>query len=421
MATTTQQIQEIYVGLLGRAADADGLAYWLAEIDGNTLTIDQLRSNIVNEQAEYAADLGSKTRTQVVNELYERMFERSADTEALAYWVDGEGGGVDVDFLVFALSNGAAASDRLVMENKVEAATYYTANTAQVDYTSGGAEASISDVDATSASIDASKAAVDAGTLGGQTLALTTAADNLVGGAGNDTITGLSAVTAEAATDTLTAADTIDGGAGTDTLNITTTGNNTDVLHAALVSNVEIVNIRATAGTATLDASSAAGITNVNANTGAGAVTVTNLATGAAIGVIGNGTVTNGAVTYGYADATDAQTINISGGTKIATTVSSSTANSTTATINSTGAANAVGAVNLGTGTNTTSLTINATTDLTLALTADYAATAAGVITGAGDVVITAGSLATAAMLTVDASAATGAVNAGDVGTVLTT
>ncbi|HIM07626.1 MAG TPA: DUF4214 domain-containing protein, partial [Gammaproteobacteria bacterium] len=56
--TTAQQIQEIYVGLLGRSADADGLAYWTAEIDGNTLTIEQLRANIVNEQPEYAAGLG---------------------------------------------------------------------------------------------------------------------------------------------------------------------------------------------------------------------------------------------------------------------------------------------------------------------------------------------------------------------------
>lgn len=126
MENTAYQVQLIYIGLLGRAADQAGLDYWVDEIENGVLTIEDLRANIVNEQQEYADGLGSMTRAQVVSQLYANLFNREADPDGLEYWVDGAGAGVNVDQLVLALIEGAAAPDRLVLDNKAEAAVYYT-------------------------------------------------------------------------------------------------------------------------------------------------------------------------------------------------------------------------------------------------------------------------------------------------------
>ncbi len=150
-------------------------------------------------------------------------------------------------------------------------------------------------------------------------------------------------------------------------LNVTGTGTVLDVLNGALVTGIETVNIRAVTANS-LDASQIAGLTAVNANLGAGTVIVTNLATGASIGVIGNGTVLNGEIAFAPATAAAAITLNISGGTAMtagitakATLGGGATGTATTATINSTGAANTVGTVDLANAT-LTSVTINAAT-----------------------------------------------------------
>ncbi len=227
-------------------------------------------------------------------------------------------------------------------------------------------------------------------------ITLTTGVDQgtaFTGGSGNDTFT---AIGSNSGTDeTLNAADVINGGAGTDTLNLTVTTTDATALNAAAISGIETINVRAAAAgvTATVDASTAVGATSVNSNAGPGALTVTNLATGAAIGVIGNGTVTNGAVTFSYATASADVTLNLNGGTKVGTTVTNGDAASavTKATINSTGAANVTGILELDgdTAANTiATLIVNATTGLTTTLeTDDYvAAGAALTVTGAGAV-----------------------------------
>jgi len=160
MATVSEQIQEIYIGLLGRAADKAGLDYWTAEIEAGNLSIEQLRANIVSEQAEYAADLGMMTRVQTVAELYDRLFDREASADELEYWANGDGAAVNVDQLVLALSNGAAAADRLALDNKADAASYYTEQ-AGSKYSSTDAKAAVASVK-DNASVDASKAATDA-------------------------------------------------------------------------------------------------------------------------------------------------------------------------------------------------------------------------------------------------------------------
>jgi len=229
MATLTveQQVQQIYIGLLGRAADKAGLDYWTNEITTNVLSIEQLRANIVNEQPEYTAGLGSLSRAQVVAELYQNLFERAAESVGLQYWISGDGASVNVDQLVLALSNAAGAGDRVTLDNKTEAATYYAANVG-TGFTRDGAKAAVADVDGTRASVLDSKSATDGGTQNsGSTFTLTASAttgnlDVIDGTSGNDTFSAL-------ADGFLETGDTLNGGGGIDTVNARFTANDQTV------------------------------------------------------------------------------------------------------------------------------------------------------------------------------------------------
>ncbi|WP_019997747.1 beta strand repeat-containing protein [Aureimonas ureilytica] len=241
----------------------------------------------------------------------------------------------------------------------------------------------------------------------GTTFTLTAGADTVVGTANADVINASlvyasGGVTVDS-TSTLSAADQISGGAGIDTLNVTVTGGNAGTTFApATISGVEVLNIRNVSGnTNSLDASTIAGLTNVNADRSTSTVTVTNLASGASAGIIGNGTAANGAFNAGYATAATAATLNVSDGTTGGAVVLSGTGVTST-TVNSTGAANTLTSLELA--ASSTTATINAATNLTTGtLTATNLATlnVAGAATS-----VNVGAL-TANVRTVDASGLT--------------
>ena len=390
-------VSNLYVALFGRAPDGEGLGFWANMLATGTSLVSVANTMFATAPARtYYPSFA--TNQEIISGFYLKVLGRTADTDGLAYWTakltatGGTPGSVIAEMISVvtswtpaggaanAASDAAGALSKALFVNKADVSLYFGLTNGTV----AGATVALNGVTEVASTVTAAKAVIDGG-LGaiGQTFTLTTSADTIVGTSGNDTFNGLAGATAADATDTLSAPDIINAGAGTDTLNISTTAGNTNVLKGAQVSNVEIVNIRSTLGTATLDASNIAGLTAVNANVGVGDVTVTNLATGASIGVIGNGTVLNGTTTFSYKTATDAVTINVSGGTT-GGNISSSTASAVAATINSTGATkNTVGTIDLGTGTNVTSLTVNAATNLTAVLAADYAATAALTVSGA--------------------------------------
>ena len=189
---------------------------------------------------------------------------------------------------------------------------------------------------------------------------------------------------AAAATDTLTGADTIAGGAGTDTLNINVDGAAGGALPGANITGIENFNIREVGGTAGVyDFAAVAGEESVTNNVSTDQITLSNLAAGTKVTVLGNGTTTNGATVMTMAAATNAVDVTFAGGT---TGTANFTVNSTgakTVTINSSGANNSVGTIDVDSGTATTGLTINATTGLSAALAADYAAATTLTISGA--------------------------------------
>ncbi|NIB40151.1 DUF4214 domain-containing protein [Pseudomaricurvus alkylphenolicus] len=121
MPTVSEQIQQIFMGLLGRPAADAGLAYWAEEIESGHLTLEQFRANIVNEQPEYLQGQGSMSREEMVIDLYHNLFNREPNPEGLEYWVSGGGAGVNADQLVLALINGAGASDQFNLAKKIEA------------------------------------------------------------------------------------------------------------------------------------------------------------------------------------------------------------------------------------------------------------------------------------------------------------
>jgi hypothetical protein len=240
--STANDVQLLYVGYLGRAADQGGLDYWVNEIDSGVLTLEQLRANLTNEQPEYLNEYGGLTRTQLVAQIYENLFERTPSAGELDYWVNGGGGAVNADQLIVAFINAASIQDQLVLDNKLQVANHYTEVLGGPEtFNISDAGAAVDDVDGTFESVIAAKAAIDGGYLtDGETFVLTATVDEVIGTTGNDTIVG---VFGGATGDTFTVADSIDGGQGTDTLELIAQG--TTASPAAItLKNVESVTVK---------------------------------------------------------------------------------------------------------------------------------------------------------------------------------
>jgi hypothetical protein len=154
MATTSAQVQQLYVAYLGRAADKAGLDYWMAELNASpaVLTLENLRANFVNEQPEYSDAYAGLSRQDTVIKIYNNLFGRAPDAAGLTYWTTGAGATVNADQLLTAFVNGASAADAKVIANKVLVAEVYTSSAGD-NYTKADATSIIADVDGTSGSV----------------------------------------------------------------------------------------------------------------------------------------------------------------------------------------------------------------------------------------------------------------------------
>lgn len=175
---TSAQVQQLYVGLLGRAADQAGLNYWLSELNATPakLTLENLRANIVNSQPEYQAIFGSLSRVDTVTKIYNNLFGRAPDATGLAYWSTGAGATVNIDQLTVAFINGAAAADAQALTNKTLVADVYT-TTAAANFKVADSKAVVTGVTTDFATVGTALAKLTDGSLSG--IALSAAVVNL--------------------------------------------------------------------------------------------------------------------------------------------------------------------------------------------------------------------------------------------------
>jgi hypothetical protein len=128
MATTYyENIQKLYVAYFNRPADTAGLAYWEGVVEaakGDTAAV----SAAFAADTEYKAAYANMSNADIVNKVYLNLFGRPAEAAGRDYWANLlDKKTITIDAVVTAIATGAQGSDLTAYNNKVKAATAFTA------------------------------------------------------------------------------------------------------------------------------------------------------------------------------------------------------------------------------------------------------------------------------------------------------
>jgi parallel beta-helix repeat protein len=120
-------IQGIYIALFGRPADPEGLEYWTEMTKGGT-DLSFLIGRLTAAD-EYEDLVEGKTNTEVINAIYQQLFDRDADPEGLAHYLEQlESGDQSIETIAIDILGGASGSDLLILDAKIDAADLFTAS-----------------------------------------------------------------------------------------------------------------------------------------------------------------------------------------------------------------------------------------------------------------------------------------------------
>ena len=158
------QVTETYIGLLDRAPDRNGLAYWVSQLNravaaGQEATFAMKKlTNDIALSPEWTAGLGTNNVTAqvgantVVQGLYQNLFERAQTQADLDYWTPQLTGGsttaseMALNLITAAKNNTERPTDGNVLGFKREAGSYYVQNVPQANYTVSTARNAVKDV-----------------------------------------------------------------------------------------------------------------------------------------------------------------------------------------------------------------------------------------------------------------------------------
>lgn len=132
-----RQVQQMYVAYYGRPGDVAGIEYWadrLEEAGGNWI-MDMV--NAFGSTPEYVSRFGHLTDEQLIDNLFDQLFNRSSDPEGKGFYIDLLYGtnesGYNLELrqstlamIALDISNGAAGNDQITLQNKLHVAEYFT-------------------------------------------------------------------------------------------------------------------------------------------------------------------------------------------------------------------------------------------------------------------------------------------------------
>ncbi|WP_099864306.1 DUF4214 domain-containing protein [Pararhizobium haloflavum] len=120
-------VQGIYIALFGRPADPRGLAFY-QNATNNGANLDVIYGSLAGEE-EYLARFEGLSSDDIINSIYQSLFERDAQMSDLAYWVEVfENGTYTIEQIAIAIYDAAQNQDLAMIQAKEAAANMFTAS-----------------------------------------------------------------------------------------------------------------------------------------------------------------------------------------------------------------------------------------------------------------------------------------------------
>ncbi|MBY0454575.1 MAG: DUF4214 domain-containing protein [Burkholderiaceae bacterium] len=262
MALTATQVHQFYVGYYGRPADTAGLAYWQNQTESAALAGFSGSAEFTNQYA------GLTTTQDQVTKVYNNLLGRAPDADGLAYW-SGEitAGRQTLGTLLLSVIKNAQGKDVTTIADRVAYSTSFSAaldTLTEINAYNGTTATNLSRVQmgsivassvgdhallvSATAAIDSTIATIVNGGTPSGTVALTAGVDNITGTAANETITGTISTVATAttfnSTDNIIDTSSTDADVLTVTIEADVTATN-----SGLVRGIETINVNANATT----------------------------------------------------------------------------------------------------------------------------------------------------------------------------
>lgn len=117
-----------YLSYFGRPADPGGLKFWVDALNRTGGDPTDMINNF-GASAEYRSMYGNSSASDVVNSLYQHLFNRDAEKGGLDFWAGHlQSGALTLSNIAFTVVNAAQGSDSTIIKEKVEASRLFTAN-----------------------------------------------------------------------------------------------------------------------------------------------------------------------------------------------------------------------------------------------------------------------------------------------------
>lgn len=120
------QIQQLYIAYFGRPADPEGQSYWAAEAASDNGSLSSVIANF-SVSAESNTLFQNLSAAQMVTAIYMNTFNREPEAEGLAYWIGQiQSGAISKAQAAWTIQQSAGTEDSKTVQHKLAAANAFT-------------------------------------------------------------------------------------------------------------------------------------------------------------------------------------------------------------------------------------------------------------------------------------------------------
>lgn len=125
-----KNLQTLYLGILGRAADPEGFDYWLEQLESRSVDMNGVMAFMLQSDEFQARrlELAALDDNGWINEVYQSLFARDAEIEGMEYWAEQASSGHSPQTLLQGFIAGASATDAEALEAYASIADFYTSS-----------------------------------------------------------------------------------------------------------------------------------------------------------------------------------------------------------------------------------------------------------------------------------------------------